>query len=253
MAPQPQVTLHLESISKRFGSRDVLKNINLHVKNGELVALIGASGGGKTTLLRVIAGLEETSGGTLTFTTLNQQAPRTRVVFQEDRLLPWLNVVNNVTLGLPKTSHPYAYHILESVGLAERTGDWPAQLSGGQRQRVSLARALSHQPHLLLLDEPFGALDALTRGEMQKLLENLWNTHRFTAVLVTHDIEEALQLADRVIVLRDGEIAHEVTVDLPRPRKRSDPHLWELAEELERELHVAEPVPSAPVAVGSTP
>lgn len=240
MASESQVTLTLEHIGKRFGTREVLRNINLTVKPGELVALIGASGGGKTTLLRVIAGLEEITSGKLTLSTENGQPSRTRVVFQEDRLLPWLNVINNVTLGLPKNTHPYAYHILESVGLAERTGDWPSQLSGGQRQRVSLARALTHKPHLLLLDEPFGALDALTRGEMQKLLENLWNTHKFTAVLVTHDIEEALQLADRVVVLRDGEIAREVVVDLPRPRKRSDAHLWELAESLERDLHQPE-------------
>jgi sulfonate transport system ATP-binding protein len=139
-------------------------------------------------------------------------------MFQDARLLPWRRVWDNVVLGLPPAQRARATEVLEQVGLADRAGDWPARLSGGQRQRVSLARALVHRPQLLLLDEPLGALDALTRIEMHRLIEGLWLRHGFTALLVTHDVQEAVALADRVILIEEGRIALDERVALPRPR-----------------------------------
>ena len=144
-----------------------------------------------------------------------------RVMFQDPRLLPWRNILQNVQLGLPKSQHALAEELLEKVGLKEKAGQWPSQLSGGQRQRTALARALSHTPRILLLDEPLGALDALTRLEMQSLIERLWKEQGFTAILVTHDVSEAVQLADRIILLDKGQIAQSFQVNLPRPRKRA--------------------------------
>ncbi|EMP6050855.1 ATP-binding cassette domain-containing protein, partial [Acinetobacter baumannii] len=144
-----------------------------------------------------------------------------RVMFQDPRLLPWRNILQNVQLGLPKSQHALAEELLEKVGLKEKAGQWPSQLSGGQRQRTALARALSHTPRILLLDEPLGALDALTRLEMQSLIERLWKEQGFTAILVTHDVSEAVQLADRIILLDKGQIAQSFQVNLPRPRKKS--------------------------------
>jgi sulfonate transport system ATP-binding protein len=146
----------------------------------------------------------------------------TRIMFQEARLLPWKRVIDNVALGLPPERRADAIKVLEQVGLGERQNDWPARLSGGQRQRVALARALVHQPDLLLLDEPLGALDALTRIEMHALIEGLWQRNGFTALLVTHDVQEAVALADRVVLIEDGVIALDVRVDLARPRHRGD-------------------------------
>ena len=144
-----------------------------------------------------------------------------RIMFQEARLLPWMTVLNNVALGLPRAgAHARAAAALATVGLADRAGDWPAVLSGGQRQRVALARALVHAPRLLLLDEPLGALDALTRIEMQQLIEALWQARGFTAMLVTHDVQEALALADRVLLIEDGQVSLDLAIDLPRPRQR---------------------------------
>jgi sulfonate transport system ATP-binding protein len=143
-------------------------------------------------------------------------------MFQDARLLPWKRVIDNVALGLPPERHTDALMVLEQVGLADRANDWPARLSGGQRQRVSLARALVHHPRLLLLDEPLGALDALTRIEMHRLIEDLWRVSGFTALLVTHDVQEAVALADRVILIEDGRIALDEVIDLPRPRSQGD-------------------------------
>ena len=142
---------------------------------------------------------------------------------QDARLLPWRRVRDNVTLGLPREHHGRAAEVLRQVGLGDRGDDWPARLSGGQRQRVALARALVHNPRLLLLDEPMGALDALTRIEMHRLIENLWRQHGFTALLVTHDVQEAVALADRVILVEDGRIALDQRVPLARPRSHGDP------------------------------
>ena len=214
--------VHARALTKRYGERTVLDNIDLHIAPGEAVAVIGRSGCGKSTLLRLIAGLEQRDGGTLEVDAdagTGQGEGGTRLMFQEARLLPWKTVLDNVALGL-KHGAGRASEALATVGLAERAGEWPAVLSGGQRQRVALARALVHAPQLLLLDEPLGALDALTRIEMQRLIESLWLCQGFTAVLVTHDVQEALALADRVLVVDGGRIAHDVAVNLPRPRER---------------------------------
>jgi len=212
------VPLALTKLSKSYTSRAVLKNIDLQLEAGEFVAIVGRSGCGKSTLLRSIAGLESIDEGKLTVGA-GIGAPDIRIMFQEPRLLPWKTVLDNVALGLPRCVGAAAAS-LWTVGLAERADDWPAALSGGQKQRVALARALVHEPQLLLLDEPLGALDALTRIEMQQLIESLWLARGFTAVLVTHDVAEAVALADRVLLIEEGQITLDVQVDLPRPRQR---------------------------------
>jgi sulfonate transport system ATP-binding protein len=219
------IELSLRGLSRTFGERPVLAGLELEVPAGSFLAVVGRSGCGKTTLLRLIAGLDRPSAGRalLAGTPAALARPEVRMVFQEARLLPWRRVADNVAVGAggPRAARPAAVaQALEQVGLHGRQGDWPAVLSGGQRQRVALARALVSRPRLLLLDEPLGALDALTRLEMQALLETLWRESRFTAVLVTHDVEEAVALADRVVVLDEGRIALDLEVPLPRPRSR---------------------------------
>jgi sulfonate transport system ATP-binding protein len=218
--PARGVRVALSGLSKRFGPREVLKGADLVIEPGEFVAIVGRSGCGKSTLLRLIAGLDEASSGTLRIEGQETAglSEETRIMFQDSRLLPWRRVWDNVTLGLPTALRPRAAKVLEQVGLDDRAGDWPAKLSGGQRQRVSLARALVHNPRLLLLDEPLGALDALTRIEMHQLIERLWLRDGFTALLVTHDVHEAVALADRVILIEDGRIALNQPIALPRPR-----------------------------------
>ena len=219
------VRLDIRGLSKRYGAREVLRNAQLTVEPGQFIAIVGRSGCGKSTLLRLIAGLEDASEGAL-FTDgqpVDGLHDDTRIMFQEARLLPWRRVLDNVTLGLPTASRARGAEVLAQVGLAERQDEWPARLSGGQRQRVALARALVHHPRLLLLDEPLGALDALTRIEMHRLIERLWQRHRFTALLVTHDVQEAVALADRVILIEDGRIALDETIALARPRSQGDP------------------------------
>ncbi|WP_343607290.1 ATP-binding cassette domain-containing protein [Roseateles sp.] len=207
----------LAGLGKSFGERQVLRGVDLRVEAGEFVAVIGRSGCGKSTLLRLLAGLDLPSAGTLAA----GEASATRFMFQEARLLPWAKVVDNVALGLDgEDARERALKALAQVGLADRAGEWPARLSGGQRQRVALARALVHAPKLLLLDEPLGALDALTRIDMQRLIESLWTRHGFTALLVTHDVAEAVALADRVLLIEDGRLALDLRIDLPRPRRR---------------------------------
>ncbi|WP_425251840.1 ATP-binding cassette domain-containing protein [Janthinobacterium sp. NFX145] len=212
------VPLELTQLSKAYGERPVLKNVDLQLEAGEFVAIVGRSGCGKSTLLRSIAGLESVDDGSIAIGS-GVGAPDIRIMFQESRLLPWKTVLDNVALGLPRCVGAAAAS-LWTVGLAERADDWPSALSGGQKQRVALARALVHEPQLLLLDEPLGALDALTRIEMQQLIESLWQARGFTAVLVTHDVAEAVALADRVLLIEDGQITMDVPVDLPRPRQR---------------------------------
>jgi sulfonate transport system ATP-binding protein len=218
------LSLSLRQLRKSFGPRQVLSDIDLNIKPGEFVAIVGRSGCGKSTLLRLVAGLDQPSGGELLVngqrnTALHAEA---RIMFQEPRLLPWQRVQDNVALGLPPEQRERALQVLAQVGLADRAQEWPAKLSGGQRQRVALARALVHRPQLLLLDEPLGALDALTRIEMHALIERLWRDHGFTALLVTHDVQEAVALADRVILIEDGVIALDERIDLLRPRSRGD-------------------------------
>ena len=216
--------LVLQGLSKRFGEREVLRNTQLRVEPGQFIAIVGRSGCGKSTLLRLVAGLETASAGHIRINDqlLNGLSDDTRIMFQDARLLPWKRVVDNVALGLPKERRGDALKVLAQVGLADRANDWPARLSGGQRQRVSLARALVHNPRLLLLDEPLGALDALTRIEMHRLIEDLWRASGFTALLVTHDVQEAVALADRVILIEDGRIALDEVINLPRPRSQGD-------------------------------
>jgi len=219
------VKLEVRHVHKRYGAREVLRDTQLSIEPGQFIAIVGRSGCGKSTLLRLVAGLESTSGGALYTdgTAIDGLHDDTRIMFQEARLLPWRRVLDNVTLGLPASARERGEEVLAQVGLAERANEWPARLSGGQRQRVSLARALVHHPKLLLLDEPLGALDALTRIEMHRLIESLWQQHRFTALLVTHDVQEAVALADRVILIEDGRIALDEVIDLARPRSQGDP------------------------------
>jgi sulfonate transport system ATP-binding protein len=217
------VQLRLKNVHKKFGDHAVLRGIDLDIGSGEFVAVVGRSGGGKSTLLRMLAGLERPTDGEISLDTkpLTGVYPEVRMVFQDARLLPWKRVEANVRLGLKRRDWAKAREALRRVGLEDRVNAWPRVLSGGQRQRVALARALVWEPRLLLLDEPFGALDALTRLEMQRLVEDVWLQQGFTVVLVTHDVGEAVALADRVVVLENGYIGLEVPVTLLRPRQRS--------------------------------
>lgn len=216
------VAVHAAHINKRFGERHVLRDLDLSIRPGEFVAIVGHSGCGKSTLLRLLAGLDQSSSGHLDLDDKPLQGinPDVRIMFQDSRLLPWRTVIENVGLGLEGNWRSAAQSALKQVGLADRAHEWPTALSGGQRQRVALARALVHEPRLLLLDEPLGALDALTRIEMQRLIERLWLDKGFTALLVTHDISEAIALADRVVLIEHGAITLDQRIDLPRRRER---------------------------------
>ncbi|MCM2330437.1 sulfonate transport system ATP-binding protein [Geopseudomonas sagittaria] len=249
------IPLHLHGVAKAFGERSVLHGIDLHIPAGQFVAVVGRSGCGKSTLLRLLAGLDSATAGELQAGNAPLAAARedTRLMFQEARLLPWKRVIDNVGLGLTGDWQSQALQALEAVGLAERAHDWPAALSGGQKQRVALARALIHRPRLLLLDEPLGALDALTRIEMQQLIERLWQQHGFTVLLVTHDVNEAVAVADRVILIEDGHVGLDLPIPLARPRPRASAALAALeARVLERVLalpaqeETAEPVSPLP-------
>jgi sulfonate transport system ATP-binding protein len=215
--------VRLDEISKSFDSQKVLHHIDLEIKPADFIAIVGRSGCGKSTLLRLLAGLDQPSEGTLLVNgkPLSGIDHSVRVMFQEGRLLPWKRVLDNIGLGLPKGWRKKAEHALYQVGLLDRADEWPTVLSGGQQQRVALARALVNEPRLLLLDEPLGALDALTRLEMQCLIEDLWLEHQFTAVFVTHDVEEAVALANRVILIEEGKVVMDYPIPLPRPRQRS--------------------------------
>ncbi len=202
-------------VAKSFDGRPVLDGLDVSVARGEFVALLGASGSGKTTLLRVLAGLERAGAGEVF-------VPEVRTtVYQEPRLVASMRVWRNVVIGLPRQTgtRERSVDALREVGLEDKADAWPTTLSGGEAQRVALARALVREPELLLLDEPFAALDALTRLRMQDLVADLCARHRPGALLVTHDVEEAVLLADRVLVLKDGRISVDQQVDLPRPRR----------------------------------
>jgi sulfonate transport system ATP-binding protein len=218
------LSLTIRGLRKSFGDNEVLRGIDLHIPAGQFVAIVGRSGCGKSTLLRLIAGLETATAGSIGFGE-QARAEDIRVMFQEPRLLPWARVLSNVEVGLGRDrasadAQARAEHALVEVGLGDKRGQWPAVLSGGQKQRVALARALVSHPRVLAFDEPLGALDALTRISMQRLLERVWHDQAFTAILVTHDVAEAIALADRVLVIEDGRIAHDISVDIPRPRRR---------------------------------
>jgi sulfonate transport system ATP-binding protein len=228
-----QAAFTFRGMRKSFGDKQVLDGIDLSVGAGQFLAVIGKSGCGKSTLLRLLAGLDKPTSGTLDHGGGKTDHSRTRIMFQEPRLLPWARVVDNVAVGLTgvasgSDARGRALQLLAEVGLDDRAGEWPSVLSGGQRQRVALARALVGQPEILALDEPLGALDALTRIEMQQLLERIWLKQKFTAVLVTHDVAEAVALADRVVVIDHGRIALDVDVPLPRPRRHGSSELARL-------------------------
>ncbi|OWV75694.1 sulfonate ABC transporter ATP-binding protein [Rhizobium sp. R339] len=239
-----EVTIrHLSKSYKLNGSRlQVLRDINLHIRSGESLAIVGASGSGKTTLLRVLAGLEESDTGEVQVDgkTIRGVGAERAVIFQEPRLLPWLTVLDNVAFGLEtrglsrEQARDRARHYVKLVGLQQFEAAYPRQLSGGMAQRVGIARALAVQPEILLLDEPLGALDAMTKIGMQQELARIWRDEDVTTILVTHDLEEAIYLADRILILprEKGGEPRLIDIDLPRPRDRSAPEFVRHREEL---------------------
>jgi sulfonate transport system ATP-binding protein len=231
MSAQGGSPVSLKSVKKAFGTNVVLEGITLDIPAGQFVSIVGKSGCGKSTLLRLMIGLDPLSGGSLEAPAL--KTGQARIVFQEPRLLPWASVQDNVKVGLGQggkgaDADARAQAILAEVALTGRETMWPSQLSGGMRQRVALARALVSAPTLLALDEPLGALDALTRIDMQALLEGVWQDLGFTALMVTHDVGEAVALGDRVILIDEGRVVLDLPVDLPRPRKRGTPEFGKL-------------------------
>ena len=220
--------IRIEGLTRRFGGPAVLDALDLDVGRGEFVALLGRSGSGKTTLLRTLAGLDAVTEGEI------DVPGDVAVVFQEARLLPWKRVWQNVALGLPsrgglgRDARARAQAALEEVGLGHRVDAWPLTLSGGEAQRAGIARALVREPEFLMLDEPFASLDALTRLRMQGMVAELWQRHRCAVLLVTHDVDEALLLADRAVVLEGGRIRTQIDIDLPRPRRHADPEFGRL-------------------------
>ncbi|KHD84675.1 ABC transporter ATP-binding protein [Heyndrickxia ginsengihumi] len=233
--------IQIKHVTKSYGKLDVLKGINLSIEKGEFIAIVGKSGCGKSTLLRTIAGLEKIDSGTITIDgeELKGVNHHARMMFQDGRLLPWKRILPNVGIGLKGLWKEKAYKALKLVGLEDRAFQFPSVLSGGQKQRVALARALVHEPKLLLLDEPLGALDALTRLEMQNLVEDIWRDNKMTALLVTHDVEEAVRLADRIVLLEEGKIVLDQSISLSRPRKRSNPLFTRHVEEILK--HIVHP------------
>ena len=215
-------SIDIKNVEKKFGAHTVLKNIDLNIKAGEFIAIVGKSGCGKSTLLRLISNLEAATSGIIDIKDEDGEVPweGIKFLFQEARLLPWKKVWKNIALVSDDKSRESAINALKSVMLKDKADQWPDTLSGGQKQRVSLARALSSKPKILLLDEPLGALDALTRIDMQVLIENLWREKGFTVILVTHDVSEAVYLADRVILIEEGEITMDERISLARPRQR---------------------------------
>jgi sulfonate transport system ATP-binding protein len=232
---QGEAAVSIRGLSRSFGGPNILHDLDLELESGSFTALLGRSGSGKSTLLRTLAGLDAAPAGTVTV------PDRRAVVFQEPRLLPWKKVWRNVSLGLRSgDTRARARAALEELGLAHRLDAWPLTLSGGEAQRVALARALVREPKLMLLDEPFAALDALTRLRMQALVGKLWQTHDLTVLLVTHDVDEALLLADRAVVLIDGRIGADIAIPLDRPRHHSHPDFIRLRQQLLGTLGVDE-------------
>jgi sulfonate transport system ATP-binding protein len=236
-AARSEMAGELRHVDKWYGSRHVLKDVSVQVRSGQIVALVGRSGSGKSTVLRVLAGLSRDHSGD------RAVAGAPALAFQEPRLFPWRDVRTNVGYGLTRSRLPRpqvrqrADRALADVGLADHADAWPLTLSGGQAQRVSLARALVAEPQLLLLDEPFGALDALTRLTMHTLLLDLWRQHGFGVLLITHDVDEAVALADQVLVLEEGRVIHTLTIDEPRrspgdPGEHTERHRAELLDRL---------------------
>lgn len=239
--------LELKNIAKSFGSLEVLRDIMFHVNQGEFVSILGPSGAGKSTIFNLLTGAEQAQSGTILFDDVPLTQARNAFAFmpQRDALMPWRRIIDNATLGLEvqgvsrKAARQRAEPLFAEFGLAGFEQSYPAELSGGMRQRAALLRTVIQQRDMLLLDEPFGALDALTRASMQLWLEQMWQQHRWTALLVTHDVREAVYLSDRIYVLseRPAQIVREVQVDLPRPRHhRSDKDVLAKAAALEAEI-----------------
>lgn len=232
-----QPVVQVSGLTRRYGDRTIIDGVDLEIGRGEFVALLGRSGSGKSTFLRALAGLDHGVPGGGTYETPDAVS----VVFQDARLLPWKKIVDNVSLGLkgdaPRAS---ALRALDEVGLTSRALAWPTQLSGGEQQRAALARSLVREPQLLLLDEPFGALDALTRLRMQALLLDLCARHRPAVLLVTHDVDEAIHLAQRVLVLDEGRFTVDIAIDLPQERAARELRFAEVRTTLLRSLGVSE-------------
>ena len=238
---QVNKTFHTKS-----GTVEALRDITLACTEGEFVCLLGLSGCGKSTLLQIIAGLEPPTSGYVAVAGHPLQGPSeaTSIVFQDHGLFPWMTIARNVEFNLKARGTPtqqrraIALSMLQMTGLQAFAGSYPHQLSGGMRQRAGIARALTTNPRALLMDEPFGALDAQTRGQMQQELLTIWQNHRTTILFVTHSIDEALTLADRILVFtpRPGRLAADVTVGLPRPRDPRAPESRALATRLRQEL-----------------
>lgn len=225
----------LRDLSRSFETKTVLDRISLDIPAGQFVTLLGESGSGKTTLLRALAGLDDDAETKGHYNTPENVS----VLFQDSRLLPWKTVIDNVTLGLRRPdARTAAEQMLQDVGIGDKADVWPSTLSGGQKQRASLARSLLRAPELLLADEPFGALDALTRLKMQALLMRLVQHQKPTIILVTHDVDEALLLSDRILVLKDGSIAEDHAISLPHPRHEHHSELSLLRTKLLRSLGV---------------
>jgi sulfonate transport system ATP-binding protein len=247
LAPAP---VSLRAVDRTFGTHTVLREIDIEIAPGEVVALLGSSGSGKSTLLRLIAGLDRPTGGRIDIDgeAVRGIDPRCAMVFQEPRLLPWRSLAANVEFGLPpgtvrSKGSAVVQHWLDVVGLREFADHYPRQVSGGMAQRAGLARALARRPSVLLLDEPLGALDALTRLRMQDLLDTVQQEAGTTTILVTHDVDEAAILADRVLILRAdatgaASIAAAFDVTIPKPRDRGDPRITALRDQLLDELGV---------------
>jgi sulfonate transport system ATP-binding protein len=213
------LAVHIRGLKKAFARKVLLGGVDLDIARGEFVVLLGASGTGKTTLLRILAGLEAQDEGTVLV------AKARTTVYQEPRLVPSMRVLGNVTIGQKSSdaTREAARKALTEVGLVSHAEAWPGTLSGGEAQRVALARALVREPELLLLDEPFAALDALTRLQMQDLIADLFKRHQPAVLLVTHDVDEAIGLADRILILQSGSFAVDFRIDAPHPRDRNDP------------------------------
>lgn len=240
MAPHARKlnAVHVRGLSRQFGENTILHGVDLDIAQGEFVALLGKSGSGKSTFLRALAGIDHEVKGTGRLDTPDNLS----VVFQDARLLPWRNVIQNVTLGLSGgAAQDAGKRALAEVGLAGREDAWPVQLSGGEQQRVALARSLVRDPALLVADEPFGALDALTRLKMHDLLRELCARHQPAVLLVTHDVDEAISLADRILVLDHSRFVEDLTVDLPAPRDHGTKRFAEIRNHLLARLGVERP------------
>jgi len=246
-SPERRGILEIRDVSKAFGDGDALRRVNLHVHDGEIVSLLGPSGCGKSTLLRIVAGLDAEYTGSVVLDGQEIKGP-TRdvgVVFQEPRLFPWLTVRQNIGFGLKKPDPERVETLARAVGLEGYLQSLPRQLSGGMAQRCAIARALVTEPRVLLLDEPFSALDAFTRMRLQEVTLNVWRKVGATLIMVTHDVDEALYLSDRIAIMseRPGTIKSVVTIDLPRPRERASAAVHRLKVEILERLHFGEPAP----------